>query len=186
MSLTPAIFLDRDGVINKDPSNADTMGTEDCKEVLSVDDIELYPEVHDFLEKAHSNGYKILVITNQSKVNRGLITVSGLHDIHNHINKLLRDKIHAFYFCPHTKSEVCDCRKPNTGMMKAAMKDHSIDMSKSWLIGDKTGDIKAGNDMGIKTILVKTGYGGSDNKHEAEPDYVAENLREAGKIIFRP
>lgn len=185
MSLTPAIFLDRDGVINEDDTAFEHTGVYG-KEVLSKDDVRIYPEVEGFLEKARGMGYKILVVTNQSKINRGLITVDGLHEIHGHINKLLKGRIHSFYFCPHTRHEVCDCRKPNTGMMRAAMKEHSIDLSRSWLIGDKTGDIKAGNDMGVKTILVKTGYGGRDGKHDAKPDYVAKNLTEAGKIIFRP
>ena len=185
MKPVPAIFLDRDGVINKDDTSKD-LGGGYGKEVLSKDDVEIYPEAHEFLEKAHKRGYKILVVTNQSKVNRGLITVDGLHEIHKHINGLLGGRIHSFYFCPHTKHETCDCRKPNTGMMKTAMKEHSIDLARSWLIGDKTGDIKAGNDMGVKTILVRTGYGGRDAKHAAKPDYVVGNLKEAGEIIFRP
>lgn len=180
--MQPAIFLDRDGVIVVD-KNLYEIG-KPGKEITSVKDVELYPEVKNFLELASKKGYKIIVVTNQSKISRGLITLEELDRINELVNDLCGNKIDAFYFCPHTEEENCNCKKPKIGMIKEAEKEHSIDLKKSWMIGDKTRDIKAGADAGVKTILVKTGYAGRDKKYDSEPDFVAENLEEAGKIIF--
>lgn len=173
-----AIFLDRDGVINEDVSvNSD-------EEVSSVNQITIYPEVNEFLQTASKKGYKIIVVTNQSKVGRGIITIEELKKINDFIHELTGKHIHQFYFCPHKREDNCECRKPNIGMIKEAAKDHSIDLKNSWMIGDKTIDIKAGKNARMKTILVKTGYGGRDNEYNVKPGYIVENLTEAGKIIF--
>lgn len=181
--MQPAIFLDRDGVINIDISITEE-GEDTGREVTSVGDVKIYPEVREFLKTATKNGYKIIVVTNQSKVGRGLITMEELHNINRTVNELSGNHIHSFYVCPHRKEEGCNCRKPNTGMITEAAKDHSVDLGKSWIVGDKIIDIKAGKDAGIRTILLKTGYGGRDGRYNIKPDYVAENLRAAGKIIF--
>lgn len=176
--MQPAIFLDRDGVINEDIS------VKSDDEVTSLEKVKLYPCVNRFLETAKRNGYKIIVVTNQSKVGRGLITLEELNAINYFVHKSTGSHIHKFYFCPHTKEENCACRKPKNGMIMQAAREHSIDLKSSWMIGDKTIDVKAGQDSGMKTILVKTGYGGKDNTCEVKPDYIADNLEEAGKIIF--
>lgn len=181
--MQPAIFLDRDGVINVDISITEG-GKETGREVMSVHDLRIYPEAKEFLKTASENGYKIIVVTNQSKVGRGLITMEELHNINRTVNVLSGNHIHSFYVCPHRREEGCNCRKPNTGMITEAAKDHSIDIEKSWIVGDKTIDIKAGKDAGLRTILLKTGYAGRDRKYDIRPDYVVENLRAAGKIIF--
>lgn len=180
MNMNPAIFLDRDGVINEDIS------VETGREVTSTKDVKIYTEAKSFLKIAKEKGYKIIVVTNQSKVGRGLITIEELENIHKFINESSGRHIHAFYYCPHKRDDGCKCRKPNTGMIEKAAREHSIDLKNSWMVGDKTIDIKAGENMGLKTILVKTGYGGSDKTIDAKPDYVVKHLGEAVKIIFGP
>jgi histidinol-phosphate phosphatase family protein len=176
-----AIFLDRDGVIN---SNEDPSGKELVKEIIAKDDIKIYSGVENFLKTAKEKEFKLIVVTNQSKVGRGVITLEELHEINNLIHNLTGKHIHQFYFCPHKKEDGCDCKKPKIGMIKQAAEEHSIDLKNSWMIGDNTIDIKTGRDAGMKTILVRTGYGGRDNQFDVKPDYIAENLEEAGKIIF--
>lgn len=180
--MQPAIFLDRDGVIcvDKDLYEIGMLG----KGILSIKDVEIYPEAKNFLETAEQNGYKIIVVTDQSKVGRGILTIEELHKINDFINKSTGGHIHVFYVCVHQKEDNCDCKKPKIGMINKALKEHPIDLKKSWMIGDKTRDIKFGENAGLKTILVKTGYAGRDKKYDAKPDYIVENLREAAKIIF--
>lgn len=177
-----AIFLDRDGVIN---SNEDSSGKNLVREIITKDDIKIYPWTEKFLRTAKEKGYKLIVVTNQSKVGRGVITLEELHKINELIHNITGKHIHRFYFCPHKKEDNCDCKKPKIGMIKQAAKEHSIDLKNSWMIGDNTSDIKAGREAGMKTILVNTGYGGRDGQYDVKPDYVAENLGEAGKIIFK-
>ena len=98
------------------------------------------------------------------------------------------------YYCPHHpdkgfEGEIeslkikCDCRKPNTGLIDKAVIEHNIDLSKSYMIGDTTSDIKLAENAGIKGILLRTGEAGKDNKWEVEPDFIADNLNEALKYI---
>lgn len=179
--MQPAIFLDRDGVIN---SNEDSSGKNLVKEIIHKSDIKVYPFVENFLRESKERGYKLIVVTNQSKVGRGVINIQELREINELVHNLTGKHIHQFYFCPHKREDNCDCKKPKIGMMKQAAKEHSIDLKKSWMIGDNTSDIKAGKDAGMKTILVRTGYGGRDRQYDVKPNYIAENLGEAGKIIF--
>jgi len=96
--------------------------------------------------------------------------------------KIIIDKI---YFCPHSLSEDCNCRKPKTGLFERGKEELNIDMERSFMIGDKTDDIQAGKNAGVKTILVKTGHAGKDKNYDVKPDFVAEDLLDAAKIIKR-
>ena len=89
-------------------------------------------------------------------------------------------KIDKVYFCPHNITENCNCRKPKIGLMERAQKDLNIDKKKSFMIGDKTQDIKVGENFGCKTILVKTGYAGKDKEFEVKPDFIARDLIDRG------
>ena len=145
-----AIFLDRDGVINKKPAEHDYVKS--WKEFILLDG------VVESLKLFHSLGYLTVVITNQAGISKGLMTEYTLQDIHNQLNKLLLKsgiKIDRFYYCPHQDRDHCRCRKPKPGMIEKAVKDHDIDLKDSILIGDSETDLKLGQNAGINTIIIR-------------------------------
>ncbi len=171
----PAIFLDRDGVLNKD---TDLL----CK----AEDLELLPNVPDAVKKINLSGYLAIVITNQPIIAKNLATLEELARIHNKLETLLGEKgayVDAIYFCPHHPERGfpeerveykidCDCRKPKPGMLLQAARDFNIDLTRSYLIGDREPDILAGKNAGLKqTILVKS------NVVEFIPETTAADLK---------
>ena len=173
-----AVFIDRDGVINKD------LG----KYVTHPDEFDFIPGVVEALKKLHKSEFKSIVVTNQGGIGRGAYTKQDVEDIHKKMCNLLKEesvKIDSIYYCPHYPDDTCECRKPKIGMVKQAVKEHLIDPEESFFIGDKTSDVKAGKDAGCKTFLVKTGYAGKDNRHDVEPDFVVSNLLEAVNMILK-
>jgi histidinol-phosphate phosphatase family protein len=107
-------------------------------------------------------GLPIFVVTNQAAVNRGLMSLETLNDIHNRMKEAIRDAgglITRVYYCPHDNHEDCDCRKPGSGMLLQAEKDFPIDLSKSFLVGDAWTDVAAGVSVGARSILLMTGRG---------------------------
>ncbi|KFM22147.1 DD-heptose 17-bisphosphate phosphatase protein [Marine Group I thaumarchaeote SCGC AAA799-B03] len=146
--MNKAVFLDRDGVINRRRSDY----------VKSLDELEIFPSVQEGISKLRKSGFLVIVITNQSVINRGIINLEKLNEIHSKIQKKLREKdtkIDKFYFCPHRPDEKCDCRKPKSGLIIQAINDFSINPSESWMIGDSLTDIQAGENAGCNTLLVK-------------------------------
>ena len=143
-----AIFLDRDGVLNKKRSDY----------VKSISELEIFPNIEKEISKLKLKGFLIIVITNQSVINRGIITIEELEKIHSAIQKFLvksKTSIDRFYFCPHRPDENCECRKPNPGLILQAINEFSIDAAKSWMVGDSITDIQAGEKAGCKTIFLK-------------------------------
>ena len=145
------IFLDRDGVINKE-----------INYLHKIEDFEFINGVFEACQYLESLNYKIIITTNQSGISRGYYTESDFQKItkwmlsqfHNNNIDIL-DVTH----CPHLPSDFCDCRKPKPGMLLSAKTKHNIDMENSWMIGDKENDIQAANNAGIiNTILVKSGH----------------------------
>ncbi len=172
-----AIFIDRDGVINK-----------------TVITYVTHPNLFEFEEKAVEGlkslsgfGMPLIVVTNQSIIGRGLAKACTLLEIHGKMRSHLKKQgieLHDVFYCPHAPHEMCECRKPKTGMLDLAVEKYGIDLKKSYVIGDTTGDILMGNRAGCTTILVRTGYGGADKRHpEAKPEYVAQDLAQAYEII---
>lgn len=157
-----AIFIDRDGTINK------YVGF-----LRNIDDFELLQGVSEAIKKINESGYLAIVITNQPVIARGEVTESELREIHNKMETLLGKYgayLDAIYFCPHHphkgyKGEVselkfeCECRKPKPGMILKAAEDYNIDLSRSWMIGDGENDVEAGKNAGCKTALLKDGCG---------------------------
>jgi len=142
-----AIFLDRDGVLNKNRSDY----------VKSLSELEIFPFIPECIKKLRKLEYKIIVITNQSAINRGLMNINELEKIHDKIQNFLvkhQTKIDKFYYCPHTPKENCFCRKPNPGLLLSAIDDFSIDVNQSWFIGDSDSDISAGIKVGCKTFKI--------------------------------
>lgn len=160
-----AIFLDRDGTINKYSGF-----------LRNIDDFELIDGVAEAICKINESGYLAIVVTNQPVIARGEVSISELENIHNKMETLLGKEgayLDAIYYCPHHphkgyEGEVpelkfdCECRKPKPGMLLKAAEDFNIDLSLSWMIGDGENDIKAGNSAGCKTTLIGNGdYGQS-------------------------
>lgn len=172
-----AVFIDRDGVINED------LG----KYVTKPEEFVFLPNAIKALKKLHKSEYKIIIITNQGGVGKGIYTEKDVEDIHSKMNNLLKKesiKIDGLYYCPHHPKDNCECRKPRLGLVKKAVEEHKIDVDKSFFIGDKTSDVKAGKDAGCKTFLVKTGYAGHDKVYDIVPDFVVSDLLEAVNKIL--
>ena len=182
-----AIFLDRDGVINKEIPNLN-----------KIENFEVLDFVSEAILKINKSNFLAIVITNQPIVAKGLCSFSELKAIHNKLETLLGVQ-HAYldkiYFCPHHpekgfKSEIvnlkinCICRKPNIGMITQAINDLNIDISGSFIVGDRTVDIQTGINANLNTILVKTGYAGTDRIHSVKPDFISKNLLEAVNLII--
>jgi histidinol-phosphate phosphatase family protein len=126
--------------------------------VKSTKELEIFSNIGKEILKLKMKGFFIIVITNQSVINRKIITIRELEEIHSTIQKFLmksKTSIDKFYFCPHRPDENCDCRKPKPGLILQAINEFSIDASKSWMVGDSKTDIQAGEKAGCKTILLK-------------------------------
>lgn len=182
-----AIFIDRDGTINK--------------EVNYVNDqkqFELIKGAAKAISKINKSGKLSIVITNQPGIARGDLDINNLKVIHNKMETLLGREgayVDRIYYCPHhTDSgfagEVkelkikCNCRKPNIGLFEQAKKDLNIDFKNSWVIGDSTRDILAAKKAGMKSVLVQTGYAGKDNSYKVNPDFTTKDLNEAVDLIL--
>lgn len=181
-----AIFLDRDGTIN-----------EDVNFLSKPEQLILIDGSAEAIKEANELGLKVIVFTNQSGIARGYFTEDDLHKVHKRLDELLAQKgakIDAYYYCPHHPVEgngeykvECECRKPKDGMLQRASREQNIDLKKSFVIGDRCIDVQAGKTAGATTILVLTGYGRDEYKkckdENFEPDFVAENLKEAIEIV---
>lgn len=180
--MTKAVFLDRDGVINRE-----------VDVLRSVKQLKLLPGAARAVEKINKSGFLAVIITNQPVIARGWLTEKEVDAIHAVLIKRLgtkNAKIDGIYYCPHHPNAnlkkyrlKCSCRKPGTGLIKKAAKELNINLKKSFMVGDRTPDILAGKRAGLTTILVKTGYAGKDGKHKVAPDFTADNLMGAANII---
>lgn len=127
--MKPALFLDRDGTINYDPGY-----------VHKLEDLKLFDDIVPIIKEYNQKGFFVLVLTNQSGINRGYFTEKELNAFNEAIKKELTAKgaiIDAFYYCPHRPDENCNCRKPKTGLIELALKDFDIDVKNSIIIGDR-------------------------------------------------
>jgi D-glycero-D-manno-heptose 1,7-bisphosphate phosphatase len=188
MSKHRAVFLDRDGTI--------------CEEVgylNSVHQMRLIPRSAEAIRRLNEHGFKVVVITNQSGVARGLILEQNLNDIHTEMIRQLREEgasLDGIYYCPHHPTEgnppylqECTCRKPATGLLKKAAADLNLDLSSSYMVGDHFSDIECGRRVGAKTVLLLTGHGRQALERQGEwpsqPDYLAADLYEAVNWILQ-
>jgi len=182
--LNHAVFLDRDGTLNEDPGY-----------LGNPDKVKLFPNTGEALSIIKNKlKFKLIVISNQSGIARGLLSEENVNAVNRRLNELLEDynvKIDAFYFCPFhpdfNSEEECSCRKPSPEMVLKAAEDLDVDLSKSFFIGDAVSDIECGINAGLKTILVKTGYGNESfytlQKLNKIPTFVANNILEAAIFI---
>ncbi len=152
-----AVFLDRDGVL-----------IEDVHYLSKLEQVSIFDDVPKSLSLLSQNGFKLILVSNQSGVARGYFDEAFVQKTHKHLNQLLADhnvKLDATYYCPHhiagndPYNIKCACRKPAPGMILKAAQEHRIDVSMSYVIGDKTSDIELAENTGCKGILVTTGHG---------------------------
>ena len=173
--MNKGIFLDRDGTINIE------------KDYLHrIEDFEFEDGALEALKIFQDLGYKIIVVTNQSGIARGYYSEEDLSLLNDYMIKEAKKEgieISAVYYCPHHEEKgvgqykiKCECRKPNPGMLLKGIEEFKIDPSQSYMVGDRKSDLEAGDRSGIKSILVKTGYG-KNNSDQLEGKYpVYENL----------
>jgi len=168
------IFLDRDGVINHEVGY-----------LHKIEDFQFINGVFEACLYFQSLDYHIVIVTNQSGINRGYYTELDFH----RVNSWMLDQFQCHginildvFFCPHDPDDDCDCRKPKPGMLLKAKQKHGIDMNRSWIIGDKEADIKAANAAGInQTILVKSGHA-IDSKN-SNAGHILNSIKEVQSVI---
>ena len=143
-----ALFIDRDGTINKD-----------CPYCHDPKDLIIYDDAVEIMKDYGNRGYLIIIITNQSGINRGYFTDEEFHVFHNELLKQLEERgvvIDKTYYCPHRPDENCECRKPKLGMIKKAMEDFDIDLENSIIVGDRDDkEGKMGRQLGIEYKILK-------------------------------
>ncbi len=165
----PIIFLDRDGTII-----VDKVYLNNPKEV------EFFDGVIDGLKKLVEKNFKLVIVTNQSGISRGLVSIENLNKIHQKILEILSSygvNLYKIYFCPHLPEENCECRKPKIGMVKEIK--HLIDKDKSFMIGDKEIDVEFGKNLGVKTILIS-----NDRNIQSKAEFVVKDFLEAVNVIL--
>ncbi len=183
----PAVFLDRDGVLNVNDDRA-----------VTAEKMQLLPGVAEAIRWINRSEHLAVVVTNQPAIAKGFMSEADLADAHARLEMLLGAE-HAFvdriYHCPHhpergfegERPELktnCTCRKPLPGMLLTAAADLNIDLARSVMIGDRTVDIQAGADAGCKTVLVRTGTAGADGRHPAKPDFICRDLPAAVALVL--
>jgi D-glycero-D-manno-heptose 1,7-bisphosphate phosphatase len=181
----PAVFLDRDGVLNREAGY-----------IHRVEDLHLIPGVAQAVRKLNDLGIFCCLVSNQSGPARNYYPVSHIEALHHRLCELLEAeaeaKLNALYYCPYLSPSQgginpqftgwSSWRKPNTGMLVAAAWQHDLDLKGSFMVGDKATDVDMAHNAGLKGILVKTGYGEQvlqgEYQHHTKPDYIAADLSE--------
>lgn len=172
----PAVFLDRDGVINR-------ALTHDNKPYppTSLAEFEILPGVIEACRQLKQAGFVLVVATNQPDVGRGTMAQSTVEELHTHMSRALPlDRVEVCYHPGQGLSD-CDCRKPKPGMLLRAAKELNIDLAASWMVGDRWRDIDCGRAAGCRTVFIDYGY---DEPLKQSPDFRVENLLAAARIIL--
>jgi D-glycero-D-manno-heptose 1,7-bisphosphate phosphatase len=144
-----AVFLDRDGVINRKALEGEY--------VTRWEEFHFLPRAAQAISRMNAAGWSVIVITNQRCIAKGLLTIRELEDIHRQmLSELLTAgaQVDAVYYCPHEEQPPCTCRKPLPGMLLTAAREHQIDLASSWVIGDSEKDMEAGKRAGCRTVLI--------------------------------
>ena len=160
-----AIFIDRDGVINKV-----IMRNEEPSSPWKLEEFEIFPNVKECLETFKEMGFLNIVFTNQPDISRGFLKMEDLEKMHKIISETL--PVDEIKFCPHDNKDNCSCRKPKPGLILEAVKKWSIDLKKSYVVGDGWKDIEAGETVGCRTFLLRREY----NKNRRETGGVPPDL----------
>lgn len=184
----PALFMDRDGTIS-----------EEVGYVNHPSRFRVFSYSADAIKLLNENGWLAIVVTNQAGVARGYFAEDVILQVHDRLRGNLENesaKLDAIYYCAHHPSVGeppyrldCDCRKPKTGLIERAAADFSIDLERSWMVGDRYGDLVLARNAGLHSAFVLSGYGRGEWEYQRgswklEPEVVAENLLEAVKKII--
>jgi D-glycero-D-manno-heptose 1,7-bisphosphate phosphatase len=180
--LRPAVFLDRDGTLN-----------EDFGYVHRFEDFRWLPGAKDAIRRLNAAGVYVFVVTNQSGVARGLFPESLVAEVHRSLSEHLAAqgaRVDAYYYCTHTLQDQCDCRKPLPGMLQRAAREHALDLTRSFVVGDRYGDVALAHAAGGRGVLVLSGYGRGEYEHHRQewprqPDEVTEDLSQATDLILK-
>jgi D-glycero-D-manno-heptose 1,7-bisphosphate phosphatase len=175
VAIGPTVFVDRDGVINAERRDYVRRWTH----------FRFLPGALEGLAMLSQQGGRVLVVTNQSAINRGLMTVADLEEIHCRMAQVVAEaggRIDAIYCCPHRPDEGCDCRKPRPGLLLWAAREYGLDLSQSFLVGDKCSDVAAGEAVGCTCVMVRTGL--PDAMQPPEPCPVLDDLPAAARWIL--
>jgi D-glycero-D-manno-heptose 1,7-bisphosphate phosphatase len=185
----PAVFMDRDGTINEQRGY-----------INHISRFALVPGTAEAIRLLNRHRYLAIIVSNQSGVARGYFPLQLVEDVHSHMRELLKKEnavIDGIFFCPHYRTGVvseytvdCDCRKPRTGLIKSACETFDIDMTNSYVIGDRCTDIELAERSNLRGILVKTGYGLGDIEYVLpgspfKPVHIAGNLLDAVRWIIK-
>jgi D-glycero-D-manno-heptose 1,7-bisphosphate phosphatase len=170
--LSPAVFVDRDGTL-----------MQDCDYCSHPKDVRIFPGVIEALSRLKSRGFKLIIITNQSGIGRGIFTLDQYRAVEAEVLRQIGDGlIDAIYFCPDAPGQHSDCRKPAAGMVVKATRDHTIDLSRSFFIGDKEVDVECAHNAGVRAIRVQTGS--QHDMIKTRADWIAGDLPAAVGIIL--
>lgn len=187
--MNKAVFLDRDGTVN-----------EEVGYLRNLADLRLIPGAGAAIKRLNDSGLKVVLVTNQSGIARGYFSESLLQEIHTRLEQMLHEegaRLDAIYYCPHHPSagnshytKECDCRKPGTGLIDKAARDLDIDVKQSYVVGDKWSDVELGQRAGAHSVLVRTGYGSTEDgnvrpPHLVDPDFIAHTIIEAADWIIK-
>jgi D-glycero-D-manno-heptose 1,7-bisphosphate phosphatase len=176
----PAVFLDRDGTLNKEVNY-----------LHKIENFEWVPGAPQAVKRLNELGGPVLVVTNQSGVARGYYTEDDVDRLHAWMNEALAEigaTVDAFYYCPYHPDGAVEeyrgrshCRKPNAGMFETAMAEWDVDPARSYVVGDKATDLLPGNELGMTTVLVRTGHG--ETEDETVADHVVADVGAAADLI---
>lgn len=173
--MSRAAFLDRDGVINRKAREGDY--------ITCWEEVQILPGVAEALSLLNKAQFKVIVVSNQRCVAKGLVTTAGVDAIHRRLCRELAAAgavIDGVYYCPHERQPPCKCRKPEPGMLLSAARQHQLDLAASWMIGDSEVDVTAGKKVGCKTALLT----GIDKGPNGNADVIAPSLIDAVRQIL--
>ena len=171
-----AVFIDRDGTIIKEVDH-----------LTDINRLEIFQEAPKAICVLNYLGYLVIIITNQSVIGRGMLTISELDNIHNRLILLFKKEganIDDILYCSHRPEDNCECRKPKAGLIEEATKKYNIDLKNSYMIGDNISDMELSKNVGCQGILVETGYGKIiKNKIKLDKKFIVKNIFEAANLI---
>jgi D-glycero-D-manno-heptose 1,7-bisphosphate phosphatase len=181
-TLRRAVFLDRDGTV--------------CEEVGYLNHISrlhIFPFAAAAIRRLNDAGFPVIVVTNQSGVSRGFFPETLIAEVHDRIRHDLAvsgARIDAFYACPHRSEDGCECRKPRTGLLEIAAREHALTLPGSWVVGDRRADVDLAHNAAAHSILVLTGYGRGEYEWHVpnwanQPEFVVEDLAAAVDLILQ-
>lgn len=170
------MFLDRDGTV-----------AEEVGYLNHLERFRIFPFTASAIRRLNDAGFAVFVVTNQSGVARGYFPETLVQEVHDRLQRELRAegaRLDGIYYCPHGSAHGCDCRKPGTGMIERAAREHNLDVQGSCVVGDRFSDMELAFRAGCKAIFVRTGYGRGEELWHArdwarQPDAIVDNLEQA-------